>query len=159
MIYKIFLTINEWHTPKSVECLHSLLQPKHLLKQYFKRHYDVCKSCALLAVHSASWFHLNFYWGIWWMDKPTCNGVKMYREEKDVYLKTTTFTLACTNVRYPMSCVVSGPSMPSCGWCKTIITYHYDLASPKIQRYQSWWKHEHYDYDHCLETLTLTGSA
>ena len=33
------------------------------------------------------------------------------------------------------------------------------LASPQIQGNQILWKHEHYDYDPCLETLMLTGSA
>ena len=42
----IFLTVNERHTPKSVECLPPLLQPSHLLNQYFKRHYDICKGFA-----------------------------------------------------------------------------------------------------------------
>ena len=51
LVYKIFLTINEWHTPKSVECLPPLLQLKHLLNQYFKHHCGVCKGCAPLAVH------------------------------------------------------------------------------------------------------------
>ena len=52
LVYKMFLTINEWwHTQKSVECLPPLLQPKHLLNQYFKRHYDIYKSCASLAIH------------------------------------------------------------------------------------------------------------
>ena len=45
------LTINDWQTPKSIECLLPLLQLKHLLNQYIKRHYDLCKGCASLAIH------------------------------------------------------------------------------------------------------------
>ena len=51
---------------------------------------------------------------------------KMYIEEKDVHLKTAAYTLACNNVRYSVSYVISGPSMSSCGECKTIITYDFD---------------------------------
>ena len=93
------------------------------------------------------------------MCKPTCNGVKMCKEEKGVYLKTATYILVYTNVRYSASCVINDPSMSSCGWCKTIITHAYDIALPQIQRNQIWWKHEHYDCDPCLETLSLTGST
>ena len=95
------------------------------------------------------------------MDKPMCNGVKMCREEKGVYVKTVMYTLAYANVRYSVSYVIRDPSMSSCGWCKTIITHDYDLhvVSPQIQRNQVWWKHEHYEFDPCLETVTLTGSA
>ena len=44
-------------------------------------------------------------------------------------------------------------------WHKTVITHGYDLASPQIQRNQIRWKHEHYDYDPCLEMLMLSGST
>ena len=49
-----FLDNQRMTYPKTVECLPPLLQPKHLLNLYFKRHYDVCKGCASLAIH-------NFY--------------------------------------------------------------------------------------------------
>ena len=39
LVYKLFFTINERHIRKSIECLPSILQPNHLLNQYFKRHY------------------------------------------------------------------------------------------------------------------------
>ena len=48
------------------------------------------------------------------MVKPTCNGVKMYREEKDLYLKPATQTLAYTSVRYSVSYAISDPSISSC---------------------------------------------
>ena len=73
------------------------MQPKHLVNQYFKRYYDVCKGSASLAIHHFLCLkpavsqklieHLNIYWGIRWMGKPMCNGVKMCREEKGVLFK------------------------------------------------------------------------
>ena len=39
---------NQRMTPtKTIECLSPLLQRKNLQNQYLKRHYDVCKGCAL----------------------------------------------------------------------------------------------------------------
>ena len=61
------------------------------------------------------------------MGKPRCNGVQMCREEQDFYLRTATYTLACTNMRCSVSNVMSDPSMSSCGECKTIFTRNYEL--------------------------------
>ena len=73
LVYTLFLRITERHTPKPVECSPPLLQPNHLLNQYFKRHYDVNKDYASWPVHyfirlrppdSHKLIHWNMYGGI-----------------------------------------------------------------------------------------------
>ena len=68
------------------------------------------------------------------MGKPRCNGVQMVREEQDVYLKTATYSLESTSARYSVSCVISDPSMSSCGDCKTIITRDYDSFTSNTEK-------------------------
>ena len=132
----ILLIITEQHTAKSIECLPPLLQPNHLLNQYFKYH-DVNKAYASWHVHyllclrppdSQKLIHWNIEGGIWWMGKPTCNGFKnVLRRKECLFIDANRYQCARFSVlHYPW------PIPSSYDWCKIIITHDYDLASPQI---------------------------